>query len=79
MYHYDQSKWIEYLYWGYLGASFLTAFASVIYLIKLYLFSLEVTTIGDIFLILVLLLATFYFRFNAFHYQELLAKEGVEE
>ncbi|QIL45813.1 hypothetical protein G7081_01265 [Vagococcus coleopterorum] len=62
----------EYLYWGYLGASIVTMFISVIFIIRLYFFSLAITTVADVFLCLILFLISFYFRFNAFHYQKLL-------
>lgn len=66
----------HYLYYGYLGASLLFAIISVILLVKLFVFTLTITTIADIFLVLVMMLASFYFRFNAFHYQKLLINRG---
>ncbi|MGY3777462.1 hypothetical protein [Isobaculum melis] len=75
----EKLEWLEYFYWGYFGASIVTILISIIYLIKLYIFTLEVTTIADIFLILVLLLSSFYFRYNAFHYQNLVMQLKKEE
>jgi len=69
-----QIKTLRYIYKLYLGASVISLVISICFLIRLYLFNLRAATIGDVFIILVLLLFMFYFRFNAFHIRTIIYK-----
>lgn len=59
----------KYLYWGYMCLSIVASILSVVLLIRLYIFSIDETTIADIFLLVVMMLIGVYFRINAFHYE----------
>ncbi len=67
----------KYLYYVYMAASILTVIISIFLVVKLYVFSLKVTTVADVFFVLIMMLSSFYFRFNAFHYQKLFINRGV--